>query len=92
LAGSRDSLAWLVRDVSPRITVSIMSQYYPTHLSLHFPELRRTISSSEYTEVIKLVESLGLENGWIQEMGATENYLPHFENAGHPFSLENQGN
>ncbi len=92
LAGSRDSLAWLIREVSPRITVSIMSQYYPTHLSLHFPELRRTISCSEYTEVIKLVESLGLENGWIQEMGATENYLPHFENAGHPFSLETRGN
>ncbi len=26
-----------------------------------------------------------IENGWIQEMGASENYLPDFEREGHPF-------
>lgn len=86
LAGSRDSLTWLVNRVSPEVNVSIMSQYYPTHLAHRIPPLRRKISVSEYAAVIELVDELGLENGWIQEMGAAENYLPHFEYDGHPFA------
>jgi putative pyruvate formate lyase activating enzyme len=85
LAGSRDSLTWLVREISPKVTVSIMSQYYPAHLAPQIPELCRKISASEYSEVLELVDELGLENGWIQEMDAAENYLPHFDRDGHPF-------
>jgi hypothetical protein len=29
---------------------------------------------------------LGLENGWIQEMSAPENYQPNFEREKHPFN------
>jgi len=88
LAGSRDSLTWLVRQVSPRVTVSIMSQYYPTHLASRIPGLCRKIAVSEYSEVLELLDELGLENGWVQQMDAAENYLPHFERDGHPFSSE----
>ena len=88
LAGSRDSLTWLAQEISPHVTVSIMSQYYPTHLAPQIPELGRKISTSEYSEVLRLVDELGLENGWIQGMDAAEEYLPHFEGDGHPFSLE----
>ena len=85
LAGSYGSLTWLVHDISPNVTVSIMSQYYPTHLALQIPELCRKISASEYSEVLELVDKLGLENGWIQGTDAAENYLPHFERDSHPF-------
>jgi len=85
MAGSRDSLTWLVHQVSPKVTVSIMSQYYPMHLAPKIPELSRKISTSEYSEVLELVDALGLENGWIQQMDAAENYLPHFERGSHPF-------
>jgi len=88
LAGSRDSLGWLVHEISPKVTVSIMSQYCPTHLALQIPELCRKISVAEYSEVLELLDELGLENGWIQELDAAENYLPHFERDYHPFSLE----
>jgi len=87
LAGSRDSLTWLVSEVSPAVTVSIMSQYFPAHRASRFSSLSRTISPSEYEEVVELVGRLGLENGWLQEMGASENYLPDFTRQGHPFSL-----
>ena len=33
-----------------------------------------------------MLEEVGLENGWVQEMGAAENYLPDFAREGHPFS------
>ena len=85
LAGSQESLTWLANDVSPTVTVSIMSQYFPTHRALRIPSLSRTISLSEYSEGIELVERLGLENGWLQEMGVSESYLPDFTGPGHPF-------
>jgi putative pyruvate formate lyase activating enzyme len=85
IAGSQDSLAWLVREVSPRVTVSIMSQYFPVHLAPRIPLLSRTVSSEEYDEVRELVEKLGIENGWLQEMGASQNYLPDFSREGYPF-------
>ncbi len=88
LAGSRDSLTWLVKEVSTKVTVSIMSQYYPSYLASQIPQLRRKISTSEYLDVLKLVDELGLENGWVQEMNAAESYLPHFEHEGHPFAAE----
>ncbi len=85
LAGSQDSLTWLASEVSPTVTVSIMSQYFPAHRASRIPSLSRTISSSEYSEVVKLVDRLGLENGWLQEIGASEHYLPDFRRQGHPF-------
>ncbi len=87
LAGSEDSLAWLASELSPTVTVSIMSQYLPLYQAHRIPLLSRTISVSEYAAVLKLLEEVGLENGWVQEMGASENYLPDFEREGHPFSL-----
>ena len=85
LAGSQESLTWLVGEVSPTVTVSLMSQYFPAHRAARIPLLSRIISAAEYSEVIRLVDELGLDNGWVQEMGASENYLPDFERQGQPF-------
>jgi putative pyruvate formate lyase activating enzyme len=87
IAGSEESLPWLAREVSPAVTVSIMAQYYPSHEAHRKRLLSRTISQAEYDEVLKLLDEVGLENGWVQEMGAAENYLPDFEREGHPFSV-----
>ena len=86
LAGSEESLTWLARELGPTVTVSIMSQYMPMHRAPRMPPLSRPISSDEYQAVLQLLADLGLENGWVQEMGAAENYLPDFEREGHPFS------
>ena len=85
LAGSQDSLTWLVSEVSPTVTVSIMSQYFPAHRASRVPSLSRIISSEECDEVIALVERLGIGNGWMQEMGTSQNYLPDFSRQGYPF-------
>jgi putative pyruvate formate lyase activating enzyme len=85
LAGSRESLTWLVREVSPTATVSIMSQYMPMHRAPRIPSLARKITVEEYEEVLGLLDDLGIENGWVQEMGSAEEYLPDFEREGHPF-------
>ena len=87
IAGSEESLAWLAREVSPSVTVSIMAQYYPSHKAQRKHLLSRKISESEYDEVLRLLDKVGLENGWVQEMGSAENYLPDFEREGHPFTV-----
>ncbi len=87
LANSEESLTWLVGELSPKVTVSIMSQYFPAHRASRIPLLSRTISLSEYSEVIKLLDRLEIENGWLQEMDASVNYLPDFTREGHPFDL-----
>ena len=85
LSGSRESLTWLAKEVSSRVTISAMSQYHPIHRAYQFPLLSRSISPSEYQEVLKVMEELGLEKGWTQKMDAQEDYLPDFEREGHPF-------
>jgi putative pyruvate formate lyase activating enzyme len=85
LAGSEESLTWLARELSPTVTVSVMSQYLPLHRARRIPLLSRKISTSEYETVLQFLDDLGIENGWVQKMGASENYLPDFEREGHPF-------
>jgi putative pyruvate formate lyase activating enzyme len=62
-----------------------MSQYEPLHKALEFPLLSRRVSVAEYEKVIRLLRDMGMENGWTQEMGASESYIPDFEQEGHPF-------
>ena len=85
LAGSEESLSWLVWELSLTVTISVMSQYIPVHKAARIPQLSRTISVEEYETVLRLLADLGVENGWVQEMGAAEEYLPDFEREGHPF-------
>ncbi len=87
LAGSHESLTWLAREVSPRVTVSLMSQYSPQHRAHRVPLLARPISPAEYREALRALATAGLENGWRQLMGAERIYLPDFEGKGHPFAL-----
>jgi putative pyruvate formate lyase activating enzyme len=78
IAGSEESLNWLVKEVSPRVAVSVMSQYYPANRAYKYKELNRKITPEEYADVVKLVEKLGIENGWVQGMESAENYRPDF--------------
>jgi putative pyruvate formate lyase activating enzyme len=86
LAGSEESLTWLANELSPSVTISVMAQYSPMHKAPRVPLLSRKISATEYQKVRRLVSDLKLDNGWVQEMVASEMYIPDFEKEGHPFS------
>ena len=87
IAGSEDSLTWMVKKISADATVSIMSQYHPCHLAFQEPLLARHITREEYNHVTSIVNNLKLENGWLQTMDSAEDYLPDFKREGHPFSI-----
>ncbi|MGA2368398.1 MAG: radical SAM protein [Dehalococcoidia bacterium] len=88
IAGSADSLRWLADHISRDVTVSVMAQYRPCYKADSEPLLSRGISLDEYQEVVALMEKLGLENGWLQEMDSFNYYLPDFERQGHPFQIK----
>jgi len=89
IAGSEDSLGWLANEVSPEVAVSIMSQYHPAHRAYKYKELNRRILPEEYNAVVRLVEELGIQNGWLQGMDSPGDYLPDFS-ADEPFSKKKQ--
>ena len=65
-SGTLDTLRFLKSNVSDKIYLSVMSQYWPTYKASSFPEIARKISRKEYEEVTSEVEKLGFANGWIQ--------------------------
>lgn len=81
---SLNVLRYIAEELSPRLHVSLMSQYYPTpQVSCH-PKLFRPVKPEEYRMVAAEMERLGLTNGWIQELESPENYRPDFRKD-HPF-------
>ncbi|MFH1652012.1 MAG: radical SAM protein, partial [Chloroflexota bacterium] len=78
IAGSAAALNWLAGELSPEVTVSVMSQYYPAHRAGKYPEIACRITAAEYAEVVEVVNRLGMENGWLQDDAAAAYYLPDF--------------
>ncbi len=79
LAESENVFRFISKELDPQIHISLMAQYYPTNNAQTNILIDRKISYSEYTRAINLLEKYGLENGWVQEMDANENYRPNFE-------------
>ncbi|MBC7235441.1 MAG: radical SAM protein [Chloroflexi bacterium] len=61
-------LRWLARELSPRIHVSLMAQYFPAHRAVGHPMLGRRLSDEEYEAALEAFDRAGLERGWRQEM------------------------
>jgi putative pyruvate formate lyase activating enzyme len=56
LAGAAESVRWLAQEVSPKVPVSLMSQYRPCHRAhalIGFPALARAVSAAEYRDVLE---------------------------------------
>ncbi len=85
LADSENSLRWIGENIGTEATISLMSQYYPTHKAGVHPLLARQITEREYARVVELAIKLGFQNLLIQEdCLAPEYYRPDFKQA-HPF-------
>ena len=85
LESSRTCLKFLA-ELSPEISVSIMSQYSPQYKACGIPELNRPLTAEEYDEITDYALELGLENAFIQTLESQETYLPDF-NRETPFGL-----
>jgi putative pyruvate formate lyase activating enzyme len=84
VSNSLSVMRFLADEISPRIHVSLMAQYYPTKQVANHPQLGRGLYESEYQQVVDEMENLGMYNGWIQEFESSDFYRPDF-NQSHPF-------
>ncbi|MEW6516223.1 MAG: radical SAM protein [candidate division FCPU426 bacterium] len=79
-------LRFLAEELSPRVHVSLMSQYAPTPAVQGHPDFGRTLLPEEYERVLEEMDRLGMENGWIQQLDSAYHYQPDFERE-HPFEV-----
>ena len=90
VAGVRESLEWIRDELSPRVAVSLMAQYYATNKAgtdERYTLLSRRISESEWWRAVSILEELGMEEGWMQEYdGASHYYRPDFTDSEEPFN------
>lgn len=63
-----------------RTIVSVMAQYFPSGNAKDYPEINRKITAEELSEVEDYLAELGIEKGYIQELGEhEEEYVPNFD-------------
>lgn len=89
IGGLRESLEWIREELSIRVTVSLMAQYYPTNVAgtnARYTLLSRRITESEWLRAVSLLDEFEFENGWMQEYdGAAFYYRPDFNDSATPF-------
>ncbi|HAF12427.1 MAG TPA: radical SAM protein [Blastocatellia bacterium] len=89
IGGVRESLEWIRDELSPRVAVSMMAQYYPTHQAAtnqRYLLLSRRITQTEWLRALTALDELGMENGWMQVFdGAAYYYRPDFSDSETPF-------
>jgi putative pyruvate formate lyase activating enzyme len=66
LAGTSQILHWIAQELSPRIHISLMDQYFPAYRAVGDPLLGRKITVDEYLAALDSYEAAGLERGWCQ--------------------------
>src|SRR5260370_27967707 len=67
VAEVRESLEWIRDELSPRVAVSLMAQYYPTNqagTNQRYLLLSRRIRESEWLRAVALLNELEMETGW----------------------------
>jgi putative pyruvate formate lyase activating enzyme len=63
-AGTRETVAFIARRLSPDSYVNIMNQYRPLYRAGEYPEIDRRITSREYREAIEMAREAGLRRGF----------------------------
>ncbi len=72
-------LKWIKENLGEEQIISVMAQYFPTYKAKEYEEINRKITKEELEEVENYIFELGLENGYIQELGEhEEEYVPNF--------------
>ncbi len=76
-----------ISEIDRNICVDLMSQYEPVYLAKNFPEVNRSIKREEFEKIFKYYLELDFKNGWIQELGSHNKFLPDF-NKRNPFLIK----
>ena len=79
IENSKKVLNWIKNNLPNDVYVSIMAQYFPTYKAKDTKNLGRKLTKKEWKEIEDYVYEIGIENGYIQELGEhEEEYVPKF--------------
>ena len=77
IENSKNVLKWIKDNTDERVYINIMAQYFPTYKAKENKELNRKLNQEEYEEIENYVYGLGIENGYMQDLGEhEEEYVP----------------
>jgi len=79
LAGTKNILKMIKEYVGINVHISLMGQYFPTHLAFKREKINRKLTTQEYQQCLKLLDKYGFEDGWCQEHeDIRETFVPDF--------------
>ena len=84
-AATNDAIAVFdfVKQNTPNVYFSLMSQYIPMGKALDMPTINRKITKREYNKVLDYIADSGFTNCYIQDtLSANSNYIPDFDFTG----------
>ena len=65
------------------VYISLMNQYTPMFNAKLYPEINRNINEKTYDSIINYALSIGVKNGFIQDLGTnSKEFVPDFNNEG----------
>ncbi len=64
LAGTKEAVEFIAKELSPDSYVNIMDQYMPCYKAFDYPEIARRITAEEYEEAVRLAREAGLHFGF----------------------------
>lgn len=80
IQNTKNILKWVKENMPEDIYISIMAQYFPTYKAKKIDKLNRKLNLKEYKEIEKYICTLGLKNGYMQDLGKhEEEYVPNFD-------------
>ncbi len=79
ITGTASILNWIAENIGNHISISLMSQYYPTYKSKDFPKINRIITHEEYAQAVKELDKLGFNNYLLQELNPSAEWTPDFK-------------
>jgi putative pyruvate formate lyase activating enzyme len=64
LAGTKEIMHFIAKEISPSAYVNIMDQYRPCYKAINYPQLSRGITREEYEEAVEIASQEGLSRGF----------------------------
>jgi len=67
LAGGEETFRFIKEEISDKVYVSLMGQYFPSFKAGECVSIKRKITPEEYESVVESFFKSGLSRGWMQE-------------------------
>ena len=68
LQNTKQVLKWIRKNISAKVYVSVMAQYFPEYKALNRTDINRKLTKEEYDEIQDFIEKLGMRNGYIKSL------------------------